>query len=150
MFVKRKFWHNELIRLKYHNPTVQMNVDRTAAAEDSATMSVHFAAGSRESSTASPTSSSPSGSSRRATEHVQSIEMKDRTSSEILRELVLITRARPYNPTDEDIEMEKSLEEDRIKAARAREFFQESQLRLKRNSTRLIEEVTVETTSQTA
>ena len=102
----RKFWKHELVRLKYHNPAISMTVDRTALAEDPATMSVHFASASED------------GTNDQLTDRVQTIDMKLRNNSEILEELVKLTKAQQVEPTAEEVEELKDLEEQRIKGAR--------------------------------
>ncbi|KAL9534819.1 hypothetical protein SMMN14_01242 [Sphaerulina musiva] len=96
----RKFWRNELVRLKYHNPTVSMTVDRTALQDDPAVMSVHIQPEDSE------------------TEKIEKINMKDYRSSEILDALVQLTKASVIEPTTEDQELLAKLEEQRQRSLR--------------------------------
>ncbi|WPH03490.1 Hypothetical protein R9X50_00637000 [Acrodontium crateriforme] len=115
----RKFWRNELVRLKYHNPAVSMSVDRTAKAEDPATMSIHF-------------SSLESAEESAAAEKVIKIDMKHRNNSEILEELIKATKAREAEPTEEDREEKRVLEEQKVASLAASKLSQEVRARVKR------------------
>ncbi|KXT16825.1 hypothetical protein AC579_6792 [Pseudocercospora musae] len=112
----RKFWRHELVRLKYHNPSVSMTVDRTALQDDPAVMSIHFS---------NPDSESPE-------ERVETLNMKNYTSSEILDAVVKLTKAYPVEPTPEDLEEMQKLEEQRIRSARDSKLSQEVRARVKR------------------
>ncbi|EMC95050.1 hypothetical protein BAUCODRAFT_35049 [Baudoinia panamericana UAMH 10762] len=144
----RKFWRHELVRLKYHNPAVSMTVDRTARPEDDATLSIHYARHNSTTSQPVPQTSSsatsapnppastsgdtpPSGSAP-PTERVQTIDMKHRTNSEILDELVRITKAHPIEPTEADREELRMLEEQSVRSAAAREKSAEYRAKVKR------------------
>ncbi|KAK1067717.1 hypothetical protein LTR74_006191 [Friedmanniomyces endolithicus] len=118
----RKFWHHELVRLKYHNPAVSMTTDRTARAEDPAVLSVHFVSPSSTSSSDDTASSSATADSTPAaaqpTERVSTIDMKHRTNAEILEELVRMTKAQAVEATEAEREELRSLEEQRVKGAK--------------------------------
>ncbi|KAK0257099.1 hypothetical protein LTR29_000530 [Friedmanniomyces endolithicus] len=119
----RKFWHHELVRLKYHNPAVSMTTDRTARAEDPAVLSVHFAsatpAQSSEDTTASnPATADSTTATTQPTERVSTIDMKHRTNAEILEELVRMTRAQAVEATEAEREELRALEEQRVKGAK--------------------------------
>lgn len=123
----RKFWKYELVRLKYHNPAVPMTIDRTALDTDPATMSIHFAPSAArqtsDSATSSPaptdsTTSSTPPSDHDPTERVETIEMKGRTSAEILEDFTQMTRAFPVEATPEEREELRLLEEQRVKSLR--------------------------------
>ncbi|KAF7189833.1 hypothetical protein HII31_08940, partial [Pseudocercospora fuligena] len=120
----RKFWRHELIRLKYHNPSVSMTVDRTALQDDPAVMTIHF---SQPSSSSQPTSENPSSEER-----IETLNMKNYTSSEILDAVVRLTKAYPVEPTPEDLEEMQKLEEQRIRSARDSKLSQEVRARVKR------------------
>lgn len=110
----RKFWRNELVRLKYHNPTVSMTVDRTALQDDPAVMSVHIQPEDSE------------------TEKIEKINMKDYRSSEILDALVQLTKASVIEPTTEDQELLAKLEEQRQRSLRDSKISLELRARVKR------------------
>ncbi|KAK0344323.1 hypothetical protein LTR91_011934 [Friedmanniomyces endolithicus] len=118
----RKFWHHELVRLKYHNPAVSMTTDRTARAEDPAVLSVHFTSPSPTQSSEDTASSSTTADSTTAaaqpTERVSTIDMKHRTNAEILEELVRMTKAQAVEATEAEREELRSLEEQRVKGAK--------------------------------
>ncbi|QIW97277.1 hypothetical protein AMS68_002795 [Peltaster fructicola] len=123
----RKFWRNELIRLKYHNPAVPMSVDNKAPQEEKAIMSIHFTAADAKQSSDSPTSSpaaidsttqNSTPSDAASTERVETIDMTGYTNTEILDALVKLTKATVVEPTPEDIAEAQMLEEDRIRSAR--------------------------------
>lgn len=96
-----------------------MVVDRTAKSEDPATMSIHF--GSPESNDGSA-----------ATERVFNIDMKHRNNSEILEELVKATKAKEVEPTEEDREEKRVLEEQKVASLAASKLSQEVRARVKR------------------
>ncbi|KAK3070051.1 hypothetical protein LTR53_011120 [Teratosphaeriaceae sp. CCFEE 6253] len=122
----RKFWHQELIRLKYHNPAVSMTVDKTAQAEDPATMSIHWTAASAPQSSSSPasgpnvvdsTTSTTHAADAPQTDRVSTIDMKHRTNAEILEELVKMTKAQAVEPTEAEQEELRELEAQRRRGA---------------------------------
>ncbi|KXT06104.1 hypothetical protein AC578_1309 [Pseudocercospora eumusae] len=120
----RKFWRNELVRLKYHNPSVSMTVDRTALQDDPAVMSIHFS---------NPTTTSPSSpDSPSESERIETLDMKNYTSSEILDAVVRLTKAYRVEPTPEDLEEMQKLEEQRIRSAKDSKLSQEVRARVKR------------------
>lgn len=141
----RQFCRHELIRLKYHNPAVSMTVDRSAAQEDPAVLSVHFApaeaAQSSESATSEPTPT--------PTERVQTIDMKHRTNSDILEQLQMLTKGTPVEATAEDREEMQMLEEHRVKSARDSKLSQEVRARQKREK-ELLEQARGDVASQPA
>ncbi|KAK5711121.1 hypothetical protein LTR15_012606 [Elasticomyces elasticus] len=156
----RKFWHHELVRLKYHNPAVTMTVDRTARPEDAAMMSVHYTSSnptlSSDSSAAGPApvaSTSPSSTLIEAdantTEDVRTIDMKHRTNSEILDELVRMTKAKIVEATAEEVEELRALEEQRVRGAKDSAKSLEVRARLKREKD-LLEQARGEMAGQAA
>ncbi|KAF2214627.1 hypothetical protein CERZMDRAFT_36614 [Cercospora zeae-maydis SCOH1-5] len=110
----RKFWRHELVRLKYHNPSVPMTVDRTALQDEQAVMSIHR---------------QPEGEE---VERVETINMKNYHSSEILDALIRLTNARQVEPTEEDLEQLAKLEEQRQRSLRDSKLSQEVRARVKR------------------
>ncbi|TKA32952.1 hypothetical protein B0A50_01178 [Salinomyces thailandicus] len=138
----RKFWRHELVRLKYHNPAVPMTIDRTAESTDAAIMSIHFAPSesspqTSDSATSSPapvqsTTGSTTPSAHAPTERVQTIDMKHRTDSEILQEVIRLTKAFPVEPTPEEQEEMRLLEEQRVRSTRDSKLSQEVRARQKR------------------
>ncbi|KAF2724028.1 hypothetical protein K431DRAFT_241630 [Polychaeton citri CBS 116435] len=137
----RHFWREELVRLKYHNPAVSMTVARHQQPEGPATLSVHYAspdaAQTSSSATSSPasTASTAAGStpsSANPTEKVETIDMKFKPNSEILTELVRLTKAYPVEPTPEDREQIQALEEQKKRSERDSKLSQEVRARKKR------------------
>ncbi|KAL8983138.1 MAG: hypothetical protein Q9205_002541 [Flavoplaca limonia] len=120
-FGARKVWRNYLPRLKYHNPAVSMSVNRTQNQTGPATLTVFFAAPSHSASNASATAPLPSVITQDTPtpghapfERTVTIEMKHRHESEILSELLSLTKASPVEPLPEDkAELEKLAEEER-------------------------------------
>ncbi|KAF2766038.1 hypothetical protein EJ03DRAFT_354280 [Teratosphaeria nubilosa] len=108
----RKFWRHELVRLQYHNPSIPMTVDRSASSTDPATLSIHFAPDDR----------------------VQTIDMKNRSNSEILERLQQITKATVVEPTERDREELRALEEQTQRSARDSKLSQEVRARVKREA----------------
>ena len=97
----RKFWRDQLIRLKYHNPSVAMTVTRSPDARSPALMTLHYT------SAASPSSSSSSA----PTPTTEVIDMKDLDESAILAQLLNVTKARPVRVTAEDARQTQELGE---------------------------------------
>ena len=115
----RKFWHNHLPRLKYHNPAVSMTVSRTTDNAGPATMTVFYApAPESASATASPAPSSSTTSAATTSGHtpferVESIDMKHKHETEILEKLMRLTKAMQVVATaEEDAELQ-ALEDQR-------------------------------------
>ena len=120
-----------------------MTIDRTAPQSDAATMRIHFAPegaqqtspDSATSSAAPITSTTTSGtptSDHDPTERIETIEMKHKTNAEILDEFVRVTKAYPVEPTVEDREELRVLEEQRVKGLRDSKLSQEVKARVKR------------------
>lgn len=136
-----KFWHHELVRLKYHNPAIPMTIDRTAATGDPATMTIFFApkdaAQTSGSSTGAPApTSSTSGdkapSDYTPAERTGTIDMTHRTSREILNDLVSSTKATLVEPTEQEREELASLEQARQRSERESKISKEVRDRKKR------------------
>ncbi|KAL6717462.1 hypothetical protein ACLMJK_005377 [Lecanora helva] len=106
-FGARKVWRNYLPRLKYHNPAVSMTVNRTEDQQGPATLTVFFAPASKSSATSSPAPSSSTDPSTPSSNHapaerIESIDMKHKHESEILSQLLELTRGQPYEITPEE------------------------------------------------
>lgn len=125
-FGPRKFWQTYLPRLKYHNPAVPMTINRTTNQEGPAIMTIHFTNSASAANTgpaiSSTTDSKPSSApvasstSPAPTECTQTINMKHRHESEILSQLMSITKAKPVQVTPEETQQIKDLEEHRIQS----------------------------------
>jgi len=110
----RKFWQNCLPRLKYHNPAVPMTINRTTDQEGPALMTVHF-------TEPTPTSSSTPAPDSRTSDppvRIETINMKHRHESEILSQLMTLTKAKPVKPTAEELRQIQELEEHRAQSER--------------------------------
>lgn len=128
--LNRKFWHNELIRLKYHNPAVSMTVDRSIKTEEQATLTVFFAPEDAPRTSGSPTSGTAATTStsgdKEPSEHVpaartKSVSVSHKVADEILKELISITKAQVIEPASEDLQLETDLEEFRKRQQEDRE-----------------------------
>lgn len=115
----RKVWRNYLPRLKYHNPAISMSVNRTQNQTGPATLTVFFASPSDPAPNAyspapSATTQKTPGSGHAPFERTITIEMKHRHESEILSELLNLTKASPVEPSPEqEAELEKLAEKER-------------------------------------
>lgn len=119
-----------------------MTIDRSNADPDSeSVMSVHFAPSdaiqTSNSATSSPASiesttigSQPSDHT--PTERIQTIEMKFRSNSQILDELMRITKAYPIEPTAEEKEEIKFFEEQAVRSEKDRTMMRDVRARIKR------------------
>ena len=123
----RKFWRHELVRLKYHNPAVPMTVDRTAAQTDQAIMTVFFSPSDAQQTSSSPTgapapTSSTSGDKAPSdyvpADRIETIQMSNRIPTEILSDLVRLTKARVVEPSLQEQEELRTLDEHRIRSER--------------------------------
>ena len=108
-FGPRKVWHQYLPRLKYHNPTVSMTVNRTQAQNGPATMTIFFASSPDN---APKERAEPSVTADRFT----TIDMKHKHESEILKELVKVTGAQEIKPTTEEEIQLQELNEERARS----------------------------------
>lgn len=127
-FGARKVWRNYLPRLKYHNPAISMSINRTLDQDGPATLTVFFAAPTPESAsaTASPaptpsTHPSTSRSGHDPTDRIETIEMKNKHESEILAQLLELTRATPYEVTPEEQDELREVEDDKRFSERSRQ-----------------------------
>ncbi|KAI4097470.1 MAG: hypothetical protein L6R37_006799 [Teloschistes peruensis] len=128
-FGARKVWRNYLPRLKYHNPAVSMTVNRSQDQAGPATLTIFYAS-PHDSSTSSPSSAAPSSSSTSITstsdhtpfERAETIGMKHRHESQILSDLLNLTKATPIVASPEEVAELQALadEKKRSEADRAR------------------------------
>ncbi|PKK42147.1 hypothetical protein CI102_13286 [Trichoderma harzianum] len=117
----RKFWREYLPRLKYHNPSIPMIVNRHDQNQLPPTMTIYLrkaeAAPASSSSSSEPIaqpSSSRTNLSKAqpptADERVVHIDMANKHSSHILEFFMAETRAVPLQPTNEEIAEMQALE----------------------------------------
>ncbi|OAA70467.1 50S ribosomal protein Mrp49 [Cordyceps fumosorosea ARSEF 2679] len=141
----KKFWRENLPRLKYHNPAVPMIVNRHGQNEQPPTMTVYLrtaAAAAGDAPAVAPPASSRVGLSKAqppaSNERVVHIDMKDKHSTNILEQLIAQVGAVPLRPTAEDTAEWQSLEElrkvsnasrDRINAIKAEKEREANMLR---------------------
>ncbi|KAL9590274.1 MAG: hypothetical protein Q9203_000947, partial [Teloschistes exilis] len=128
-FGARKVWRNYLPRLKYHNPAVSMTVNRSQDQAGPATLTIFYAS-PHDSSTSSPSSAAPSSSTTSITstsdhtpfERAETISMKHRHESQILSDLLNLTKATPIVASpEEEAELQALADErKRSEADRAR------------------------------
>jgi large subunit ribosomal protein MRP49 len=124
----RKFWRNCLPRLKYHNPAVPMTVNRTTNQTGHALMTVHFTSSVAaatikpdiSSTTTKQTSTGPVPESKAGppTERTEVINMKHRQDSEILEQLLKLTRAKVVRATAEEQREIQEMEEQNARSER--------------------------------
>jgi large subunit ribosomal protein MRP49 len=141
----RKFWKENLPRLKYHNPDVPMIVNRTHEQAGPATLSIYMSGDAprkQPEETEGPTGAAPkravatadawrtiasssTGSARAPPpadgETVATINMKNVRSAEILRQFLEKTGATELEPTPEDQEEMTRLQELQERAVYDRE-----------------------------
>lgn len=115
----RRIWRYALPRLKYHNPTVSMLINRTTVQEGPATITVFFGRSQKSISTyLSPTlpNSLTPGSDleeSRWFERTEIIDMKHLHDSEILSQLMKVTKASQILATpEEEVELRQLKEEE--------------------------------------
>ncbi|TWU78672.1 hypothetical protein ED733_005778 [Metarhizium rileyi] len=113
----RKFWRQYLPRLKYHNPSVPMILNRHDNNAIPPLMTIYMRAssgpGSSTTETAQPASSRTNLSKAQppaAGEEILTINMKSRHSSDILESFLAETRAKPLPPTSADVAEIQNLE----------------------------------------
>lgn len=104
----RKFWRIALPRLKYHNPAVSMTTDRSNIENGPATLIVYFGSSSRTTLNDSPPGLHATGATVDITDEsaiydrTETIDMKNIRDSEILAQLMNVTKAIQVLPTPED------------------------------------------------
>ncbi|KAF4483588.1 ribosomal MRP49 [Fusarium agapanthi] len=106
----KKFWRENLPRLKYHNPSVPMIVNRHSRNNKKPTISIYLRkpdASSPAPATRSQPSSSRNNMSKAtppdADERIITVDMTEKHSSHILEYVLAETRAVPIKPTKEEI-----------------------------------------------
>ncbi|KAF5672245.1 ribosomal MRP49 [Fusarium denticulatum] len=106
----KKFWRENLPRLKYHNPSVPMIVNRHSRNNKKPTISIYLR--KPDASTPAPATRSQPSSSRNnmskatppdADEKIVTVDMTEKHSSHILEYVLAETRAVPIKPTKEEI-----------------------------------------------
>lgn len=110
-----------------------MAVDRTETQEGPATMAVHFA-------------DEDAGDGK---ERIETINMKNYNSSEILDALVKLTKAYPIEPTPEDREELAKLDEQRKKSEKDSQLSQQVRAKAKREA-QLLEQARGDVAAQSA
>ncbi|KAL7923004.1 mitochondrial ribosomal protein L51 [Trichoderma austrokoningii] len=133
----RKFWQEYLPRLKYHNPSIPMIVNRHDQNQQPPTMSIYLRNSDAASSEppAQPSSSRTNLSKAQpptADERVVHIDMAGKHSSHILEFFMAETRAVPLQPTTEEITEMQALETLRKNAEVDRERVRQLRLEKKR------------------
>lgn len=115
----RKFWRENLPRLKYHNPAVPIIINRHHENDTPPTMTIYMRSADRPAAAESPDSTTPLFSSHSDLakapqpapgERAVRIDMKDKHSSEILHSFMTETSATPLQPTAEDISEMQALD----------------------------------------
>ncbi|KAF4420011.1 ribosomal MRP49 [Fusarium acutatum] len=106
----KKFWRENLPRLKYHNPSVPMIVNRHSRNNKKPTISIYLR--KPDASTPAPATRSQPSSSRNnmskatppdADEKIITVDMTEKHSSHILEYVLAETRAVPLKPTKEEV-----------------------------------------------
>ncbi|KAF5684178.1 ribosomal MRP49 [Fusarium circinatum] len=106
----KKFWRENLPRLKYHNPSVPMIVNRHSRNNKKPTISIYLR--KPDASAPAPATRSQPSSSRNnmskatppdADEKIITVDMTEKHSSHILEYVLAETRAVPIKPTKEEI-----------------------------------------------
>ncbi|KAF4450977.1 hypothetical protein F53441_5968 [Fusarium austroafricanum] len=142
----KKFWLENLPRLKYHNPSVPMIVNRHNRNNKKPILSVYLR--KPDTSTPAPTARSQPASSRNnlskatppdADEKIITVDMHEKHSSHILEYVLAETRAVPIKPTKEEIRelqeldaMARQAEVDRARVRSLREEKKREEDMLKR------------------
>ncbi|RBR24113.1 uncharacterized protein FIESC28_03013 [Fusarium coffeatum] len=142
----KKFWRENLPRLKYHNPAVPMIVNRHNQNQKKPTLSIYLR--KPDASTPAPETRSQPASSRSnlskatppdADEKIITVDMTEKHSSHILEFVLAETRAVPLKPTKEEIRelqeidaMARQAEVDRARMRGLREEKQREEDMLKR------------------
>ncbi|KAL8951573.1 MAG: hypothetical protein Q9222_002458 [Ikaeria aurantiellina] len=129
-FGARKVWRNYLPRLKYHNPAVSMTINRSQDQKGPAALTIFYNTLQESSSTATSSLSSDSvresisESTQNPFQRIETIDMKHRHESDILTELLDLTKAVPIVATPEEAaeleaiaSEEKRCEMDRVRNA---------------------------------
>ena len=138
----RKFWHEYLPRLKYHNPAISMTVDRTEDNSGSAPLTILFTSSPVDTQAPGPTQSTSldkAASDHQPFDRTHLIEMKHKHPSEILEELLAVTQAREVKPTQEERMAMEELVDQRRRSDHDREM-QKQVLAKKRREKEILEQ----------
>jgi len=104
-----------LPRLKYHNPSVPMTVERKEDQNGPATLSIHLRQPQSTHSKTSEFSNPPIDMQESSNPSVITIDMKNRTEDAIWEEFVKASGAKEVKPTKDETQMLADLEEQKIK-----------------------------------
>ncbi|KAK4228960.1 CI-B8 domain-containing protein [Podospora fimiseda] len=112
----RKFWRQNLRRLKYWNPAIPMVVNRTHDQKGPATLSIYFREPGAPIQQDTPMPSSSNDGDAKAPpaadgERLVTINMKNRRSDEILKDFLTKTGAVPVKPTAQEELLMQEIEE---------------------------------------
>lgn len=135
----RKFWRAYLPRLKYHNPSVAMTVERTADQEGPASLVVSFAPDGDRGSSGSGSGSGSGSTGEEQMDTQKSINCKHRTDDQILEELMRLTKGRAVEATATEEQQLRDLETERVKSEKDRRKMK-SVLTEKRRQQRILEQ----------
>jgi large subunit ribosomal protein MRP49 len=132
----------QLPRLKYHNPSIPMIVNRHNLNARPPTMTIYFRKPDASPSSITPFTPATQPTSSRSDlskaqpptdfERTVTIDMKDKHSSHILDYFIAETRATPVQPTEEDIAEMKDLEAMKKQGNLDRERVKRDRLELKK------------------
>ncbi|KAF2202086.1 hypothetical protein GQ43DRAFT_392900 [Delitschia confertaspora ATCC 74209] len=125
----RKFWREMLPRIKYRNPAIPIQITRHNDREGPAKMYIYT---STPDSSSHSTTTTPSTISTIPTEPTHTIDIKMLPESRILSELISATNAQVIEPTEEELEQMKEIEEFKTKAQADRELVREKFLRARK------------------
>jgi large subunit ribosomal protein MRP49 len=119
----KKFWREQLPRLKYHNPAVPMIVNTHKNADRPPVMSIYLRKGDASSSDAAAVTGASSRHNKSrapapaSNETVVHIDMKMKLSSHIYEYLLAETKAVPLKPSKEDIRAMQDLADHKRQSA---------------------------------
>ncbi|KAI9903315.1 hypothetical protein N3K66_002667 [Trichothecium roseum] len=120
----KKFWSEYLPRLKFHNPSVPMIINRHRQNEKHPVMTIYFRDGPATTTTPGATPEQPTSMVQPPSsfsglspaqpaapdERVAIIDMHDKHSAQILEFFMAETRAAPVEPTPDEVEEIRELE----------------------------------------
>lgn len=124
---KRKFWRQQLRRLKYHNSDVEMNVRRHYDNDPKTTT-----AGMRVYLDSPPPPSADDSTTLPRKQETKEFNILNLGNLDILNELVRITRAQPVDPTPKELQEMRYLEEQTYRGEKDRRLSLEVRARVKR------------------
>ncbi|KAL8903496.1 MAG: hypothetical protein Q9207_003881 [Kuettlingeria erythrocarpa] len=100
-FGARKVWRSFLPRLKYHNPAVSMTINRSQDNTGPATLTIFYGA-PKDAAPSPSTTRDASTSDLKPFDRTETIDMKNKHESDILSELMDLTKPTPVVATPED------------------------------------------------